>query len=193
MSVVEHVYRASHRLYPRSFREEYGADMALLLAEQLRAENRVRVVTRAFIDLAISVPSLHLEAHMNRLPNATVPVLFGGISLSSAILALVAGSEPRTALIALAIAIATGVFAVASWRRNRVLGVGVTTASWWRFLSLGLVAFIGLVVALNVSGEVSSGMWLPMIVALFGSIAVMITGLALGVTHLIRRRARPAV
>jgi len=53
-------------LYPRGFREEYGADRALLVAASLRDERAGSVVARTLVDLAITVPTRHLEAHVSR-------------------------------------------------------------------------------------------------------------------------------
>lgn len=54
-------YRALLHLYPRRFRAEYGPDMALLFANQLRDEAGVCVWARTLVDVAINVPTQHLE------------------------------------------------------------------------------------------------------------------------------------
>ena len=58
------MYTALLRVYPRSFRDEYGQDMVLLFAQQLRDEPAARIWVRGVVDLAITTPSLHLEHHM---------------------------------------------------------------------------------------------------------------------------------
>ena len=65
------IYRSLLRVYPRRFRDEYRDDMALLFAEQLRDGPASRVWARSLIDLTITIPARHLEAHMNRPPNPT--------------------------------------------------------------------------------------------------------------------------
>ena len=70
------IYRGLLRVYPRRFRDEYRDDMALLFANQLRDEPAGRVWARVVIDLAITIPARHLEAHMNRPPNPTMPLVF---------------------------------------------------------------------------------------------------------------------
>src|SRR4029450_6980833 len=66
-------YRLAIRLYPKRFREEYGPDLAGLLADQLRDEPAWRVVARRAVDLPLPVPTRHLEARMARTPTAPVP------------------------------------------------------------------------------------------------------------------------
>ena len=48
------LYRGLLRVYPRRFRDEYGADMVLLFTDQLRDEPALRVWARGVIDLAIT-------------------------------------------------------------------------------------------------------------------------------------------
>src|SRR5262245_65657055 len=60
------LYCALQHLYPRSFRREYGPDMVELLRAQLADESNWRVCTRALVDLSLTVPACHVEAHMNR-------------------------------------------------------------------------------------------------------------------------------
>ena len=69
------LYGALLRCYPRDFRREYGDDMAQLLALQLRDENAARVWVRTFVDLALTVPSLRLEAVMSRRKHKQIPTL----------------------------------------------------------------------------------------------------------------------
>jgi len=81
------VYSWLLRLYPRRFRNEYGTDMALLFAQQLRGEPTSRVWARGVVDLAVTIPTQHLEAHMDRPPNPSVPVVFAAVSVSGLVLA----------------------------------------------------------------------------------------------------------
>ena len=54
------VYHALVGLYPRLFRDDYGADMVQLLRDQCADEPAWRVCGRAVLDLALT----HMEAHM---------------------------------------------------------------------------------------------------------------------------------
>ena len=71
------VYKALLLLYPRPFRQNYGEDMALLFAEQLRDENRWRVCSRAATDLALTVPTRYLEVIMKTSTSPFLSTFFG--------------------------------------------------------------------------------------------------------------------
>ena len=113
--------------------------MALLFAEQLRDEPAGRVWARGLIDLAITIPARHLEAHMNRPPNPTVPVVFAALSVTGVLLAVVGGSNLGMAGFGLAVAVVAGVLAVASWRTTRaVTAARPASAHWWQVLLGGV-------------------------------------------------------
>ena len=60
------IYRALTALYPRSFRDDYREDLAVLFSHQISDEPSVGVWARTIRDLAVTVPTHHLEAHMHR-------------------------------------------------------------------------------------------------------------------------------
>jgi hypothetical protein len=68
-------YRLAVRLYPKRFREEYGPDLVGLVTDQLREEPTWRVLGRTTVDLALTVPTRHLEAHMSRSATTLVPLM----------------------------------------------------------------------------------------------------------------------
>ncbi|MBA3743670.1 hypothetical protein [Sporichthya sp.] len=84
-------YRGLVRLYPRPFRDEYGADMVAVFGAQLRDEAAWRVCTRAAVDLVLTVPTRRLEAHMNRSANRVFPVAFLALAVAGLVLATVTG------------------------------------------------------------------------------------------------------
>lgn len=55
------VYRRITRLYPPSFRHNYGADLVTLFAHQIQDEPPIRVWFRTLRDLAVSVPTQHSQ------------------------------------------------------------------------------------------------------------------------------------
>lgn len=55
------VYRGLLSLYPREFRDEYGADMVQLLRDQYAAEPAWQVCACAALDLVITIPTQQLE------------------------------------------------------------------------------------------------------------------------------------
>ena len=82
-------YRHTIRLYPRSFRDEFGDDLVQLFEDQLADEPAVRVVTRTVLDLALSVPHRHLESDMRMTRTTVLPLLFFVAALSSLVVGLV--------------------------------------------------------------------------------------------------------
>jgi len=187
------VYRGLLSFYPRRFRDEYGIDMALLFAEQLRDEPAGRVWARGLVDLAITIPAQHLEAHMDRPPNPTVPVVFAAISVSGVVFAIVGGSSLGMVGFGLAVAVVAGVLAVAAWRHTRAISAArPATARWWLVLVAGVGALATTIVILNVVGEVPDGWWWPMILTLLAGVVTTAAGLILGIVHLIDNRPRRA-
>ena len=188
------IYRALFYGYPSRFRQEYGADMALLFEDQLRDEPAARVWARALVDLAITVPTQHLEAHMNRPPTPIVPAFFGAISIAGILVAVVSGVRGGSAAVALAIALGFGALAVAAWWRTRAIttGSGSAAAHWWKFVAAGGGLFATTLVVANVVGEAPDGWWLPMMLSFLLGILVFLTGLFLGMGRLAARHANPA-
>jgi hypothetical protein len=138
-------YRALVRLYPRRFRDEYGADMALLMREQCREESTGRVFARAVIDAAISIPSQHMEARMHRAPNRLVPLVYMTAAVAGLLVAILGGSEPATLVLGLGVAIIAGTIGAMAWHRSATIrDTPPVTASWWKFLLAGpcLVALV---------------------------------------------------
>ncbi|HEX9969540.1 MAG TPA: hypothetical protein VGB03_05320, partial [Acidimicrobiales bacterium] len=89
-------YRRLTALYPRSFRQEYRADLVALFAAQLGDEPAARVWLRTARDLAVSVPARHLEAHMQNPSPRIVPLAAGVAAGAAALMALVGGTGPGT-------------------------------------------------------------------------------------------------
>ena len=182
------LYRSLLHLYPRSFRDDYGADMVLLLADQLDDEPAWRVCGRSVADLAISVPMRHQEVHMQHRSGSLVPLVFGALSLAAAGIAVAAGSNVGFAISALLVAVASGVLAVSAARQTRPVG-GPSTASaqWWKLLALGAAALL-IVVFL---GELTDlELWMPMLVTIAFGWVMIAAGAVLGVVHLLTR-SRP--
>ena len=193
MSRSVRVYRGLLRCYPRRFRDEYGADMALLFADQLRDEPARRVWARGLIDLAITIPARHMEAHVDRPPNPSVPIFYAALSVTGVVVGVVAGSNLGIAAFGLAAAVVAGILAVASWRNMRALTAArPVTARWWQVLGAGVGVLTSTIVVVNVAGEVSSGWWGPMMLALLCGVLMTAVGLILGIAHLMSNRPHTA-
>ncbi|MCU1455848.1 MAG: hypothetical protein JWN46_3994 [Acidimicrobiales bacterium] len=179
------LYRALLRLYPRRFRNEYGADMGLLFADQLRDESALRVWARGAVDLAITIPHRHLEAHLNRPPNSAVPVLFAAISATALISAALIGSDPAAIGISLPIAAAAAAIAPIAWRTTRpITAARPASAYWWKFLGAGACALATFIVITAATGAVPAPLWWPMMIVLLTALLTLATGLVLGVAQL---------
>ena len=186
------LYSSLLRFYPRGFREEYGPDMTLLFAHQLRDEPAVRVWGRGLLDLALTIPTLRLELLMTGPASSAAPLPFalGALSIAFAAVAVTAGTVFGVVAVALTLALLAAALAVVAWRRNRpVAGPTPVAEHWWKLLLGGAVALTALVVGTTVTGEVPGGLWWPtMLLGLF-SLSALIGGVLLGVAHLMHERS----
>lgn len=175
-------YRAVHRLYPRAFRQEYGEDMVLLFADQLDEEPVWRVSGRALVDLVLTVPTRHLEAHMNRSSTPFVVVLFLSLALAGLAFTLVDG------VLGMGIAVAGGGLAVLAWHRDRPAAApSGATAKWWKLLGGGLALLAAVILTTTATGELSEPAWLVAAVVFLASCTLIGTGAVLGLVRLTRR------
>lgn len=183
------LYRALLRFYPRRFRDEYDKDMAVLFADQLQDEPGVRVWARGMVDLAVTVPTRHLEAHMSRLPSPTTPLLFGAVSVAGLLFGLLAGSNLGMLGVGLSVAAVAGALAVVGWRYNRVISTArPATAHWWKFLAGGAGVLAVVVVVTTTTGEVDESLWWPMLITVLSALGAVAAGLVLGIARLTRSR-----
>lgn len=177
-------YRLLIGLYPRRFREEYGNDLVLLLTDQLRDDPAWRAYARSAVDLAVTVPARHLEAHMQRPPSTFVPVAYGTAALLCLLLLGVGGSNPAVSLALLLPVVGCTAMAVTSWRRGRPFVDARLADGWWRYLVAGVALLAGFVVVTTITGEVSESLWLPAMAWLVTAIGLTMTGALLGLRRL---------
>lgn len=117
----------------------------------------------------------------------SAPVVYGAATVTSLVVAAVAGSAVGVSLIGLAAVLLFGGLAVVSWRRARTLGDGGHAAAhWWKYLAAGAAGLTAVVVAANVGSE--DGPWLLFMGALLTSVALTAVGLVLGITRAVGRR-----
>src|SRR2546425_12554546 len=69
-------YRRLTALYPRRFQEDYRDDLVAIVTQQLHDEAAARVWLRTLLDLAVTVPTQQLEAHMHRSSSKVVAVAY---------------------------------------------------------------------------------------------------------------------
>lgn len=176
------------RLYPREFREEYGEDMAQILRDQLRDESATRVWARTVLDVALTAPSIRLEAHMSR--GTSAPIVYGTATAACLVLAVVAGTSIGVSVVGVAGVLIFGALAVISWRRARTLEPSRHAAMhWWKYLGVGCVALAAAIVgAAMADGELSEGSWAVWFGGLLFSVGLIAAGMILGINHAVHRR-----
>jgi hypothetical protein len=178
-------------LYPRRFRDEYGADMVLLFAEQLCDEPAARVWLRTAVDLTITAPTCHLETHMNRPPSSFVPAAIGAVSVAGLLFALIGGSSLAMVGVGLAVAVIAGAVAFVAWRQTRSVAPALPTGEqWWRFLAAGAATLVGLTVVTTITGELDDWSWMLAMVVLLSGLISLAAGFVLGMVHLAGHRGR---
>jgi hypothetical protein len=188
------LYRALLRCYPRDFRREYGEDMTQLLALQLRDENAVRVWGRTFVDLALTVPSLRLEAVMSR--RSSFPgtaVVYGAAAVACLVAVAISGTVGIVGTSGLLLAMAFSSLAVLASRRARALGTGsAAPANWWKYLAVGVAGIASCVLVAHVGDhDLPGNTWFIWISVLLTSMVLSAVGLLLGLSLAFTRR-RPA-
>ena len=187
------LYRRAVRLYPRRFRDDYGPDLVLLVADQLGDEPSWRVVARTAVDLVLTLPTRHLEAHMHRPPSALVPALFGALTLAAVIVGITVG-HPLVLLACLAVGgAAAGLGLLAAHRARPLTHPLPASASWWKLLAGGAGLLAGLIVLTSVTGELPDGGWLIAMITGLTALLLIGAGVVLGIAHLASRRARGAI
>jgi hypothetical protein len=133
------VYRSLLHLYPREFRDEYGADMVQLLRDQCSDEPSWQVGARCALDLAITIPTQHMEAHMNRPSTHLIPLLYT--------------------------ALAAGTIAAVTWKRSGPIGARLSTDGRWKLVLAGPFIILVLIVAARFGVEAWEVMMLALLVA----------------------------
>jgi hypothetical protein len=186
-------YRLTIRLYPRSFRDEYGEDLVQLFADQLCDERAPRIVARTVLDLALSVPQRHLESDMRTTRTSLLPVIFFVTALSSLVVGLVVGHPSVLALCAVVTLVFITLALVAIHRARPLSEVRSAPSRWWVALTSGAVLMAGLIVVTNATGELPEGGWLLAMITGLTALVLMGTGLVLGVVHIAGRSRRRAV
>jgi hypothetical protein len=170
------VYRVLLQLYPRQFRREYAPDMVLLLEAQLREEHALRVLGRTTLDLLVSIPVRHLEAHMPHSSPTPLVIAFVAGAGAAAVFGGPAGLIAAVALLAMAALL---------WRHDRPV-LAASDTRWRRLLLGGLLLLGALVAVTSATGELPSGGWYVAMATLFTSFGLIGTGLVMGLAGRLR-------
>jgi len=180
------VYRLLVRLYPREFRDEYGADMVQLLRDQRRDESSWRVGVRCAVDFAVSVPTQHIEARMNRPATHLVPLLYTALAVGGLLFAILGGSNIAIVALGASISISAGAMAAVTWKQSGPIRARIATNGWWKLVITGPCIIVLLVVAAGFGVEA----WELMMFALLVAFVATATGVLLGIAHLAQRHSR---
>lgn len=179
------VYSSLVRLYPSRFRGEYGADMVQLVRDQCRDEPAWKVCGRAALDLAITIPIQHMEAHMTRNADHLVTIFYTALAGAGVLLAIVGGTNTTMLIVGLCITIVAGAMAAIAWRRNGPPRSSVRTSEgWWKFVLAGPCIVVSVIVA----AEMGVDAWFVGIACVLAGLVFTGIGLVLGVTRLMSRR-----
>ncbi len=180
------VYRSLLRLYPQEFRDEYGADMVQLVRDQCSDEPALLVGARCALDLALTIPTQHLEAHMNRPSTHLIPLLFTALASGGLLFAILGGSNIAIVVIGVCIAVAAGTIAVVAWKRSGPIGAKLATDSWWKLVLAGPCIIVAVIVVAGFGVEA----WELMMLALLVAFVATATGVLLGIARLAQRHSR---
>jgi hypothetical protein len=184
---VVRVYRRLVGLYPRQFRDDYGADMVQLLRDQCADEAAWRVLCRVIIDLAITLPTQHLEAHVHRPLNPrAVPLIYIAVAAAAALAAFVTGTNVAVFIAGMCVSVVAGAMGAVAWRRNKPVGAPMSTGAWWKFVLAGPCIIAAVIIAAGVGVDA----WFIGVISVLAAFVLTAIGLLLGVLRIANRRSR---
>ncbi|MGZ4711918.1 MAG: hypothetical protein ACXVJ7_15180 [Acidimicrobiia bacterium] len=179
------VYRGLVRLYPRSFREEYGEDLVALFAEQCRDEPPVRVYARAAVDLILTIPVRHLEVPMPRRAPTAMIVSCAALAVGGFIAAGSSGTNYVGGTIGLLVTVLATALGITTWRRNLFTAPVEGSGAWWKLLAAGATLIGGVIIGAQAEVEA----WYVGLTMVLGGMALILAGLMLGGYRLLQRRS----
>ena len=106
MAASHRVYRSLVRLYPSTFRQEYGDDLVAHYADLVDDRGARAARARTALDLAITIPRYRLEHVMTEQHSATALTVLIGLFAAGGLLSLLTGVGPGLILFVVAAVIA---------------------------------------------------------------------------------------
>jgi hypothetical protein len=187
-------YRRLTALYPRRFRDEYRTDLVALFSHQVEDDGAARAWLRAAFDIAVTVPTQHLEVHMRRPSNNVLTAASSVGAVAAAFLAIAMGTQASFLL--LFVALGSGAVAVSSWKANQPIRVtSDVNSAWWKFLVGGLalviVTFAAMAVPWPDAIDLGDNAYWLIVISVMTGMALGAIGLVLGLGALIHRKQAP--
>jgi hypothetical protein len=179
-------YRALLNLYPREFRRAFGDDMVQLVHDQCGDESSLRVGARVILDLAITVPSQHVESRTSRRPTHLVAMIYSAMAAAGLLLAIVAGSNVAMFAGGLCVAALAAATAAAAWKRSGPIDDRTPTDAWWKFVLAGPCIVATVIVAAGLGVEA----WEIGVLAVLTAFVLTGTGVLLGIARIAGRHSR---
>jgi hypothetical protein len=185
------LYRRFSSCYPRTFRDEYGDDLATTFALQLTEHGATRCWLRTARDLMITIPTQHLEPRMKRPPSSAITATCLSLAVGATLAAVATGTS-FYGLILLLFAVVAIALAVMSRRAAKPALTLEGSASWKKFLATGSILLLIMIVLLNLPAtkdqELSEVAWSVMAVSMLFSLTLIGAGVVLGAGRLANNR-----
>ncbi len=183
------LYRATHALYPRAFREEYGEDLGAVFETQLDELGAARCWLRTLRDLIVSIPTQQQESRMKKPSASGAFIVSLALGIGATLMAVVIGTS-LFAVVFLLMALAALVAAFTTRRAAKPVVALERSGSWKKFLGAGSLLLALLIVLMNLPAnrdqELSTVAWSLLMFAILLSLSLIAAGVVLRVTG--RRR-----
>lgn len=164
--LVLRLHRLVLHAYPRTFRDEFGADMQRLLLDRHRYEGAPlgRLLLREMADAATAAPTMRWEQQMAQTTWCVVAVAI------AAVVALTGGPALFVPLTVAGAAIATVV------RRRSPMSRPLGEPRRWRAwaLAAGVAALPGIVILATSDEELSEPLWFAMALSVLGGLGLLV-------------------
>jgi hypothetical protein len=146
------LYRTLVRLYPSSFRHEYGEDLVTHYADLVADRGARAARARTAVDLAITIPRYHLEHVMTEHRSATTLSILIGLFAVGGVASLMAGLYPGMILFPVAVVLGVAQRNTLA-RALRVPDSNLRRRRLWTATVLGLTFVISFVSYMLLIGE----------------------------------------
>lgn len=190
------LYRRLTSSYPKSFRNEYREDLVTLFGRQLNDEPALRVWLRTFKDLAVTVPTYHLEAKMHIPSNRILTAILSPVAVASTMGVLMMGTGNAAVTMALLIvALISSALALWIWRADQPLRDADSRNSWWKWIAAGAALVAGTFAAMAMpwpdSIDLGDNAYWVVVSSVTAGVALAIVGLVLGIATYVQRQRNP--